>query len=103
MSGPSSLYERDGARVLKRLDLHSHHSAQSKTRHYLPRDQANPYPHFVALEIAKYDNDGGYYLFHITDEGDNSDTYHSSMQEAMEQAEFEFGVAPEEWMDVAAG
>ncbi len=101
MNHDPSLNERYGARILKRLDLQPRHSSKSEARHYLPSDQANPYPHFVSLEIAKYDNDGGYYLFHITEDGENSDTYHSSMQEAMEHAEFEFGVKPEEWIDVA--
>lgn len=95
-------YERDGAIVLKRFDLSQGHPP-SKTKHYLPSESANPYPDFVSLKIAKYQNDPGYYLFHITSDGQNSDTYHSSMQEALEQAEFEFGVKPEEWIDVAAG
>lgn len=97
MSG--SFYERDGARVLKRLDLRPD-QLPSKTRHYLPSDSANPHPNFVSLEIAKYENDSGYYLFHITDDGQNSDTYHSTIEEAMGQAEFEFGVKPEDWIDV---
>ncbi len=93
-------YEREGARILKRLDLKPHHSAKSRTRHYLPSDQANPYPQFVSLEIAKYDTDAGFYLFHITVNGENSDTYHSTMQEAMDQPEFEFGITKDEWIDV---
>lgn len=97
-----TVYERDGARVLKRIDLQPHHSPKSQTRHYLPSDNANAYPQFAALEIAKYDSDGGFYLFHVTVGGENADTYHSTMQEAMEQAEFEFGVKKEEWIDVSA-
>ncbi len=102
MEGVGMGYERDGAIILKRLDLRSDHP-QCKTKHYLPRDSANPYPDFVSLEIARYEDAPGYYLFHITSDGQNSDTYHSSMQEALEHAEFEFGVKPEEWIDVAAG
>lgn len=85
---------------MKRVDLAPHHALKSQTRHYLPSATANPYPAFVSLEIAKYDDAPGYYLFHITNEGENSDTYHSSIEEAMAQANFEFGITAEEWLDV---
>lgn len=90
-------------RILKQLELQPHHSAKSRTRHYLPSDHANPHPQFVTLKIAKFDNDPGYYLYCLTAEGEETDTYHSSMEEALEQAEFEFGVAKEEWVDVGTG
>ncbi len=93
--------KRDGARILKRVDLGPHHRPQSQTRHYLPSDNANPYPPFVSLEIAQYDGSTDFYLFHITREGENSDTWHASLQDAMDQAEFEFEVKPGEWQDVS--
>lgn len=99
VDGKQYFYERDGARILKRLIFNS---PRSQRRHCFPaRRRAERYPEFVALEIAKYDDGSGYYLFHITTEDENSDTYHSSMQEAMQQAEVEFGVTEEEWIDVA--
>lgn len=94
---PCTFYERDGARVLKRVDLQPHHRRESRTKHCL---KGKRFPVFVSLEIATYD-DKGYYLFHITEEGENSDTYHDSVQEAMGQAKFEFDVAEEEWIDVS--
>ncbi len=97
---PEFVQERDGARVLKRVDLQPHHSSKSHTRHYLPSGNANPYPVFISLEIAKYDDGVHYYLFHITQDGENADTCHMSLDEAMEQANFEFGVTAEEWVDV---
>lgn len=98
MPDEQPLYERDGARVLKRLDLQPHHRRESRTKHYLGN---TPFPPFVSLEIATY-NDVGYYLFHVTADGENNDTYHDSVQEAMDQAKFEFDVAEEEWIDVTA-
>lgn len=90
-------------RILKQLELQPHHSAKSRTvRHYLSSDHASPYPQFVTLKIAKFDNDPGFYLYYLTAEGEETDTYHSSMEEALEQAELEFGVAKEEWIDIAA-
>lgn len=100
MSDERPVYERDGARVLKRVDLQPRHGSKSRTRHYLPSDPANPYPVFVSLEIGQYDGSTEFYLFHITDTGENNDTWHDSLKSAMEQAEFEFGVAEEEWVDV---
>ncbi len=99
MANDNVAYERDGARILKRVDLGPHHSPRSQTRHYLPSDSANPYPPFVSLEIGKYDGTD-YYLFHVTIDGENTDTWHASVEDAMDQAEFEFGVKPEEWVDV---
>ncbi len=92
--------ERDGARILKRVDLGPQYRAQSQTRHYLPSDNANPYPPFVSLEIAQYDGSKDLYLFYITAEGETTDTWHASVEAAMDQAQFEFGVKPEGWVDV---
>ncbi len=91
--------EREGARILKRVELSAHHFPKSRTRHYLPTDSANPYPVFVSLEIAQYEGSTEYYLFHITADGENTDTWHASLEDAMDQANFEFGVTQEEWSD----
>jgi hypothetical protein len=52
----------------------------------------------VSLEIAQYPNDSGFYLLHICASGEIADIHHGTVEEAMHQAEFEFGVQKEEWV-----
>ena len=50
------------------------------------------------LRIVEYEAGGGFYLFYCNDEGrELTDTLHGSVDEAMAQAEFEFGVRRSEW------
>jgi hypothetical protein len=52
------------------------------------------------LRIVKYDGDSGFYLFYCDDSGKEfTDTYHDSLEEALAQAEWEFGVKPHEWVE----
>jgi len=60
------------------------------------------FPPFVRLEIAQYPNDSGFYLLHICASGEVADTWHESIEEAMHQAEFEFGVQTNEWVCAAS-
>jgi len=62
----------------------------------------NDFPPFVRLEIAQYPSDNGFYLLHICASGEVADTCHESMEEAMHQAEFEFGVQESEWESAAS-
>jgi hypothetical protein len=36
---------------------------------------------------------------HICADGTGTDTWHESLEDAMHQADFEFGVQPDEWLD----
>jgi hypothetical protein len=56
---------------------------------------------FVRLEIARNGADGGYYLFHICADGSGTDTWHGTLEDALDQAEAEFGVITEDWKDIA--
>jgi len=53
----------------------------------------------VDLEIAALPGEQSCYLFHICGDGTGIDTWHQTVSEAMEQAEWEFGVRPDEWID----
>jgi hypothetical protein len=51
-----------------------------------------------SLAIASYPGEDGYYLFYLDPSGEElTDTFHDSVDAAMQQAEWEFGVRPEEW------
>jgi hypothetical protein len=50
----------------------------------------------AALEIVE--RDSAYYLLYLDDTGEEmTDTWHSSLDDAKRQAEFEFSVRPDEW------
>jgi hypothetical protein len=56
---------------------------------------------FVRLEIARNGSDGGYYLFHISQDGTCTDTWHATLHEALDEACSEYGVAETDWQDIA--
>lgn len=84
---------------LKRVVLGEHHLRPGRTRHTL---NGKDFPSFVSLEIAQYPNDSGFYLLHIAVNGQIADTHHETVEEAMHQAEFEFGVQKDEWVSAAS-
>jgi hypothetical protein len=81
--------------LLRRVRLTPHHASTGKTRHFrggialsLPAE----------LTIVKYPNDPGYYLLHFDEAGQEmTDTYHENLASAIEQAEWEFNIRPEDW------
>jgi hypothetical protein len=82
------------------------HSGKPKTRHYvgLPPEIAPgafmsdlPQARFIVLQTA----DSGVFLNRYSEEGEFAgDTWHIDEDEALEQAAFEFGVKPEDWMEI---
>jgi hypothetical protein len=57
-----------------------------------------------ALAIARYDDEPTYYLLYLDEAGGvQSDSPHESVGAAFLQAEFEFGLPPEEWAASARG
>jgi hypothetical protein len=76
----------------------AHHHA-SRTKHEIwDGDGHRPFPPFVVLEIAAHPGEETCFLFHLCADGQVADTWHQSIQEALDQAEFEFGVKCEEWV-----
>jgi len=52
----------------------------------------------VILKIVQYQGATSYYLFYCDENGrEVTDTLHDTVEEAQSQAEWEFGVTPEEW------
>ena len=49
--------------------------------------------------ITQYDNDSGYYLFFCYESDQLSDTYHGTIEEAKEQAEFEYEGITSTWKE----
>jgi len=94
--------------VHRRIVLTPRHVPTGKTRHTVgtwSEDEGLvpgvelPTPH--ELMIAQILPDQGYYLFYL-DEGGNeiSDTYHDSLERALAQANWEFGVGEDEWLNL---
>lgn len=88
--------------TVKRVALGgSHHLRPGRTRHTIKdANGIREFAPFVALEIASYPNTESCYLFHISENGELADTWHQSVEEAIQQAEWEFGVQRDEWINV---
>ena len=84
--------------VLKRVRLGAHHCA-SRTRHTISDTSGKrAFPPFIELVIAADPGETGCYLFHVCADGQVADTWHQSIDEALGQAEWEFGVQPKDWI-----
>lgn len=86
-------------RSLYRVELASHHLRPGRTKHTL-KDASGlrEFPPFRALEICSTSPAGGFYLMYEPETGQGTDTWHQTLEDAFHQAEWEFGVAREEWM-----
>jgi hypothetical protein len=60
-----------------------------------------PTPPFRALQIAQYPGEESCYLFHFSGQGEGTDTFHESLDEALAYAEQLYGVSRAEWTDVS--
>lgn len=81
--------------VLRQARLTDRHKPTGKTHHY---HDANQLPAPSSLRIGKYSDDSGYYLVYLDASGvELTDTYHDSIEGALVQAEWEFGIKPDEW------
>jgi hypothetical protein len=90
-----------GMVAIKKVTLKEHHLSPSRTKHILSDSNGvRPFPPFTSLTVARYGEEPGYYLMHICDNSLGTDTWHETLEEALHQAEWEFGVLPEEWTDV---
>jgi hypothetical protein len=82
----------DGVRL--HLQLATHHAPTGRTRHTIGGE---PMKAPAALEIVH--RESGYFLLYIDDGGaEMTNTWHSSLDDAKSQAEFEFSVSPDEWL-----
>lgn len=84
--------------TIKRVRLGAHHHV-GLTKHTISDAKGKrDFPPFVELAIASYPGETSCYLFHVCADGQVADTWHQNIEEALNQAEWEFGVKPEEWM-----
>jgi hypothetical protein len=89
-------------KTLYRLELGAHHLNPGRTKHQLVDSLGRrDFPAFKSLEICQYEDDAGFYLLYFPEAGPGTDTWHQSLDDALHQAEWEFGVAPTEWVKVA--
>ena len=87
--------------AIKKVTLKDHHLSPGRTKHALSDGNGvRPFPPFTSLAITQFGGKAGYYLMHICDAHLGTDTWHETLEEALHQAEWEFGVMPEEWTDV---
>ena len=83
--------------VLKRVQLESHQHV-SRTRHTVSDDGGErAFPPFTELVIAADPGATSCYLFHVCADGQVADTWHLSVEDALSQAEWEFGIQPDDW------
>jgi len=86
---------------LKKVVLNEGHIRPGRTKHTLCDEHGSrEFPPFVSLVIARYPGDSGYYLLHLCENGQGTDTWHQSLDEALHQAEYEFEVKHEDWVEI---
>jgi hypothetical protein len=81
--------------IIRQVRLGPKHQATGKTRH-LHGEKTLPAPAF--LQVVQYSEDPGFYLLYLDENRQElTDTYHESLDGALEQARWEFSVKPAEW------
>jgi hypothetical protein len=84
--------------AIKKVLLNERHLRPGRTEHSLCDNKGKKsYPPFSSLEIAQHPGDQDYYLLYLCENGQVADTWHQTLEDALQQAEFEFDVKPEEW------
>jgi hypothetical protein len=85
----------------REIILKPSHQPTGRTQHF--RDGTTlPSPH--RLRITSFEGDPGFYLLYLDEAGrELTDTYHDTLEQAFEQAQWEFGVLPTEWSIIDRG
>jgi hypothetical protein len=87
--------------AIRRVKLEEHHLNPGRTKHTISdANGIRPFPPFTSLAITRYGEGNACYLMHICDDNSVADTWHETLDDALYQAEWEFGVRPEEWIEV---
>lgn len=90
----------DNAKVLCFAILSKLHQPTGNTKHTLNGKVLAP---VFGLAICQYENDGGFYLFYCDEKWHTlTDTWHDSLDQAKEQAEFEYEGINQSWVDQLA-
>ena len=81
--------------ILRKIKLPKLNFLKAKSKHIVNSEEMKQPSE---LQIAKYEDDEGYYLLYVDKLGNEmNDTFHESMQDALEQAEWEFGIKKADW------
>lgn len=81
--------------VLAEVDVTTPKPLVAKAHHYLNGVEL---PRPSSLKVIQYDGGGGFYLIGFDkEEKELQDTFHDSFEEALERAEWEFGIGRQEW------
>ena len=81
--------------VLLAVTLEARHRPTDNTRHFKAGELLPP-P--TRLTIARFAGDDGFYPLYLDSDGEEqTDTWHQSIEDAIDQAKFEFSVEPDEW------
>jgi len=87
--------------AIKRVKLSDQHLRPGRCKHTLHDSKGiRPFPTFTSLAITHYPGQPGYWLMYSCDQELGTDTFHESLEDALDQAKWEFDVRPEEWIDV---
>jgi len=79
-------------RSLFRAELGVHHLSPGRAKHQLKDASGlHDFPPFKALEICS-NGPASFYLMYLPDTGPGTDTWHQTLDDAFDQAEWEFGV-----------
>jgi hypothetical protein len=86
-------------RILKEIQLDpERHAPRGNTLHYMGSDLYEG--GFSGLRIAQYENDDAYFLLYLTPDGNElTESWHQTLNDALNQAEDEFFVQRHEWLD----
>jgi len=80
---------------LRRVQLGALHVPTDKTQHFYGN---KPICVPTSLLIVRYPDAPGFYLLYLDEQGNElTDTYHDTLEQAMEQATWEFQVQSHEW------
>ena len=84
-------------KVIKKISLRGV-EATGRTNHFIGNQ---PMPKPASFQIAQYENDAGFYLFYLNEKNEiMTDTWHETIEEAMDQAEWEFRIDSKNWVTV---
>lgn len=89
-----------GYLILKEITLDEvKHKVTGFTRHFVGGEQVEST--IKSLKIIQIPPETAFYLLYFNKDGKElTDTWHQSLEDAMDQARFEFNVNTEEWKDV---
>lgn len=84
--------------IVREIRLGPLHKPTGNTCH---RSGLDLIPPTIMLKIAKFSDTVGFYLLHYDNDGNEiTDTFHETVEDAIAQAEWEYGIKENEWDQV---